>query len=288
MKFIKGLVLFCFLIGFLSACFDAPEFTNTPEISFNRIQFKETPSAADFDTLILYINFKDGNGDLGLNDDYSAYPYNDSFYYVAAGTTLADTLKVSTRTVYRSTAPFTAYSLLVPFKDTFPIGKLITNKTRNNPAYSQLPAYNAASCLNYTYTEVLVPASFNAVDGTYNITDTLKDQFNNDYYLVEDILFYTKNRNHYNIEVVFEYLENGDYKVFDWYKEFCIDFNGRFPVLGDEKRPLEGTIRYAMANSSFLTIFNVRTLRLRVKIKDRALNESNLIITPSFTLTSIK
>jgi hypothetical protein len=290
MKFIKGLVLFCFLGGILSGCFDAPEFTNTPEISFKKIQFKETPSLGDFDTLVLYIDFKDGDGDLGLNDDFSEYPYNDSFYYIAAGSTLADTLKVSTRTVYRSSPPFTAYSLLVPFGNTSPSGKLITSKTRNNPNYSSLPVYNPASCLNYTFAEVLVPASFNAVDETYTITDTLKDQFNNSYYLVEDILFYKKNRNHYNIEIVFEYLENGEYKVFDWFKEFCIDFNGRFPVLGNinQKRPLEGTIRYAMANSSFLTLFNVKTLRLRVKIKDRSLNVSNEILTPPFTLTSIK
>jgi len=290
MKLIKGLVLFGFLMMGMNACFEAPEFTNSPEISFKKIQFKETPSVADFDTLILYIDFKDGDGDLGLNEKYSEYPFNDSYFYIAAGTTLADTLRVSTRTAQRTSPPFTVYSLLVPFGDTFPIGKLINSRTRNNPTYAALPVYNPASCLNYTFTEVLVPASFNAVDETYTITDTLKDQFNNSYYLVEDILFYRKNPNHYNIEIVFEYLENGEYKVFDWYKEFCIDFNGRFPVLGDDrqKRPLEGTIRYSMANSSFLTLFNVKTLRLRVKIKDRALNVSNEILTPPFTLTSIK
>lgn len=292
MKFIKGLVLFCFLAGSISACFEAPEFTNTPEISFNRIQFKETPSPSDFDTLVLYIDFKDGNGDLGLDDNYSGYPYNNSFYYITAG--INDTTKISTilfSNAYAKpnrTEPIYKDYILVTLKDTDILGKLVTNRTRLNQEYSYLPVYNSESCLNYSKTEVLVPESYNMVDETYSIIDTVYDYLGNRAFVIKDVLLYSPNANHNNIEIIFEYLDNGEYKVFDWYKEFCSDFNGRFPVLGNEKRPLEGTIRYAMANSSFLTLFNVKTLRLRIKIKDRALNISNEVITPSFTLTSIK
>jgi hypothetical protein len=75
---------------------------------------------------------------------------------------------------------------------------------------------------------------------------------------------------------------------FDWFEEFCIDFNGRFPVLTNQEGPLEGTIRYAMPNSSFLALFSVKTLRLKVSIRDRALNLSEEVTTPQFTLDGIK
>jgi hypothetical protein len=283
MKLIKGFILFCFLGGTISGCFDRPDFSNTPQISYERIQFKQS---SETDSLILTIKFRDGDGDLGLNDNTP--PFNDSFYYLVTGDQVSDTIPMSTTTVYRSSPPYTAYTLLTNPNETPVTGKLVTNKTRNQPNYSGFPVYDPNSCLHYSFIEILVPASFNAVDETYTITDTLEDQLKNKYYLVQEALLYKTNPYFYNIEVRFDVLEGGVYKEFDWFKEFCITFNGRFPFLGDDRRPLEGTIRYGMANPSFLTLFNVKTLRLRIKIRDRARNISNEIETPPFTLTGIK
>jgi hypothetical protein len=283
MRAIKGFILFCFLTSMFSACFDAPEFDVTPEISFNKIDFRETPSAGDYDTLVLYINFKDGDGDLGLDDNYLDEPFNSAFYYLAAGPQLKDTVKATTTVVYENNPPYNAFFLLLSNGK----GPLVTNRTRSTPGFESLPIYDQNSCLNYSYTEVLVPASLNAVDATYNITDTLNDQTGNDYYLIEEALYYKSNVYHNNIEVKFWVLENGIYKEFDWYEKFCISFNGRFPVLGDEERPLEGTIRYAMANPGFISLFSVKTIRISVRIRDRALHTSKEIFTPPFTLSSI-
>src|SRR6478735_5612912 len=102
MKCIKGLVLPCFLAISLSSCFDPPEFKNTPDITYEKIQFKEVPGAGTNDSLILYLNFKDGDGDLGLDPDdpiYSQDPYNSSYYFLTTnGCTVSpcDTTKVST------------------------------------------------------------------------------------------------------------------------------------------------------------------------------------------------
>src|SRR5690349_6214269 len=87
MKGIQGLVLICFLAISISSCFDPPEFKNTPEITYDKIQFKEVEGAGTNDSLILYINFKDGDGDLGIDPDdevYAEAPYNSSYYFLTA------------------------------------------------------------------------------------------------------------------------------------------------------------------------------------------------------------
>lgn len=288
MKAIKGFILFCFLGSVVSACFDPPEFGNKPEISFRKILFKETPSAGDYDTLVLSLNFKDGNGDLGLDpadpDDFK-YPFNDAFYYLAAGPNLADTVKVTTRTVY--TEDNDVFVLLEPFEENV-TGILVTDQLRNVTGFGSLPEYDPTSCVNYSLTQVLVPEEFEAVDETFNILDTLFDNATNRYFLVKEPLLYKRNPYHYNIDVEFWTLEsNGQFKQYDWFGNFCIDYNGRFRVLGYGTRPLEGTIRYAMSSSSFLQIFSVKTIKLRIRIRDRALNTSNVIETPPFRLSDI-
>lgn len=280
MKAIKGLILFCFLGCTVSACFDAPNFDIVPEISFNKIIFKEKSPANDYDSLILYLNFKDGDGDLGLSSIDSRdqeYPYHDAYYFLADGT--GDTTSVTTEVI-------SGYAVIKD--DGLASGKLVTNRTRFLPNYSYLPKYDPNQvCLNYTVTSLVVPESLNAVDATYNIIDTLVDQDQSRYFLIDEPLLFRKNPYHYNIVVKFWVLENGVWKEFDWYKEFCIEFSGRFPLLGNGNRPLEGTIRYGMANPSFLNIFNVKRLKLSIQIRDRALHTSKEIYTQDFTLSSI-
>jgi hypothetical protein len=295
MKAIKGFILFCFLGSAISGCFDPPEFSNTPEISFRKIQFKETPSVGDYDTLVLSLNFKDGNGDLGLDPQDptdSRFPFNDAFYFLATGPDLSDTVRVTTTIV---TTQDNDVFILLESLDENVTGKLVTAQMRNVPGFENLPEYNPTSCENYTLTEVLVPEAFEAVDETYTILDTLYDQGNNRYFLVKEPLFYKKNPNHYNIDVEFWVLDtssncenrDGQYCPYDWFGNFCIEYNGRFPVLGYGTRPLEGTIRYAMSSPSFMAIFSVKTIKLRVRIRDRSLNTSNVIDTPPFRLSDI-
>jgi len=71
-------------------------------------------------------------------------------------------------------------------------------------------------------------------------------------------------------------------------------FDGRFPCLSNDqepcnyiinnKRPIKGTINYNMESALFLPIFRTDTMMLKVMIQDRALNKSNEVETPEFTL----
>src|SRR6188768_2457128 len=82
MKIIKGLTFFVVLVGF-GACFDPPEFPDTPGIEFDHIEFVDGVFPNP-DSLILYIKFKDGDGNLGLDNEdpfYVSYPFNNTFFF---------------------------------------------------------------------------------------------------------------------------------------------------------------------------------------------------------------
>lgn len=75
-------------------------------------------------------------------------------------------------------------------------------------------------------------------------------------------------------------------------------FDGRIPCLSsaDEpcdfvrstKRPIEGSITYEMISSGFLPVFRTSTIKMVFQIQDRALNKSNIVETPEFTLQDIR
>jgi hypothetical protein len=240
---------------------------------------------------MLFLNFKDGNGDLGLSPDDpgdNLYPFNEVFYYLAAGPTLSDTVRVASASA--RTEEDEIFVLLVPLEENV-TGTLVTDKMKNVPGFENLPEYDPTTSCDNNYSlsrvGVLVPEAFEAVDETFTILDTLY-QGANRFFLVKEPLLYKRNPSHYNIDVEFWTLEsNGQFKQYDWFGNFCIDYNGRFPVLGSGTRPLEGTIRYAMPSLSFMAIFSVKTIKLRIRIRDRALNTSNVIETPPFRLSDI-
>jgi hypothetical protein len=113
-----------------------------------------------------------------------------------------------------------------------------------------------------------------------------------------DTLYIQLNPNHYNISVEFQIKNNdGSFTPFDFTQVLTYPkcevqgFNGRFPILfksNNLQAPLEGTLNYAMTSVAFNVFFSIRTLRLKVFIRDRALHKSNEVITPEFTLQSIK
>ena len=65
------------------------------------------------------------------------------------------------------------------------------------------------------------------------------------------------------------------------YRILQLQYNGRFPLLGpdNKKRPISGTLTYDLTSLAFPPYFKNKTIRLKVKIKDRSLNTSNEIIT---------
>jgi hypothetical protein len=149
-------------------------------------------------------------------------------------------------------------------------GELVTYSDRFTPEYDTLPPYEFPyTCMNYLLNS-------EALNGEY----------------AEDTLYFQQNSDHWNIFVKFFVKKNGTYTEFDWATAFdpqCSDnFNGRFPLLSDlTNSPLEGKLRYGLTSSGFNFLFRNDTLKLEIYIKDRALNISNLIETPDFTLKAI-
>lgn len=74
----KTILLLLLSVGF--SCISPPEdFPTVPEISFNNVEFVVTNDA---DSLIVTLNFRDGEGDLGLNPRDINPPFNELEYQV--------------------------------------------------------------------------------------------------------------------------------------------------------------------------------------------------------------
>src|SRR5690349_10721015 len=105
MKITKGLLLFGMLMVAVSACFNPPEFQNTPRIDINTndIYFGVTPSPTTPDSIVVPIRFQDGDGNLGLETDVTKNPlhFSDPFhpntYFLADD---GDLTPVTTYTAY--------------------------------------------------------------------------------------------------------------------------------------------------------------------------------------------
>jgi len=283
MKIIKSLSIFSILIVLFGSCFNPPEFSTVPHIEFEDIFFKITPSSVEQDSLIVTISFKDGDGDLGLSPDDIDAPFNEGSYFLEDNGVL---FPLGTEERYTDLPPFT-YRLTSNAK-----GKLATVRTPGRPPFV-LPN----TCLSYKYGEVYISEEDKDIfDNTYNLTQTLKSPNNPTAYVLLDTFYYEFNPNHYNIDVDFLIKAPTDPKadsegfiVFDWRiaSNCSSNFYGRFPVLSDKKRALEGTLRYGMKSSGFQPLLGGKTIKLQITIRDKALNNSNTIRTPEFTLNSI-
>lgn len=284
MKIIKGLAIFIIMVSF-GSCFDPPEFPATPEIDFRDIEFYD---GASTDSLVLYITFKDGDGDLGLSDAQIDSPYHATNYFLEDGQ--GNLIPVATEKRYSNLPPFV--------KITNQKGKLATVRTRKKPAYSTLPAYTRpAFCTHYEFDSVYVSNEDKHIfdETTHKVHKVLKNQTQPDVYVLLDTFYYQVNQDHYNIEVDFLVGDGTGFREFDWRTELCSSmsnqgqtFDGRFPPLSETSSGLDGTLRYSMNSVGFVPLFSVKRLKLRVQIKDRALNKSRMIESDEFTLDKIK
>jgi len=298
MKLIKGLGLLSFLTILSGSCFDPPEFPVVPQIEFDRIEFIDSVDPSDFDSLNLYIKFKDGDGDLGFSQstiDVTDPFHNVTFYQENGG----NLQPLTTESGYIGEDQYELLRIPDATK-----GKLVTFRSRKKAEYSFLPPGDKCTgSSNLKYYEYLggpkIPNStsdgrrllIRAADKAVLDPKIMRvDSFprnNPEYYQIRDTLYYTPNPDHYNIEVDFfvkDPAAPGGFREFDWREEYCTTFDGRFPVLADDGNSVDGTLRYSMTSFGFTSIFSIRTLKLRVSIKDYARHQSNVIETPEFTL----
>jgi hypothetical protein len=307
MKIIKGFAIFSVLMIFIlcQSCVNEPEFSVVPEIGIDKVSFVITPKPEDADTLFLVLNFKDGDGDLGLpsNDiKYSSTPFNNINFFLEDGGPIEP---VGSSIVYLNDVQTISPVIDIPEGVS---GKLVTLATKDNPAYaSVLPDYKFPYTRTaYYYDTIYVREKDMAILGHLDDTDSIapvgiKHGDSQTYYALLEIFYFQPNENFSNIDVTFEIKTlNPDpvnlptdkyiYVPFDWTKTDAVisPFNERFPVLGDSG-PLEGTIKYAMNDTGFLDNFDINTtvFRLKIQIKDRALHKSNIVYTGDLTLNDL-
>jgi hypothetical protein len=68
------------------------------------------------------------------------------------------------------------------------------------------------------------------------------------------------------------------------------NFNARIPRLSEDNSPLESILAYSMVSgiNPLKLFFKEKILKLRIFIKDRELNSSNVIETEPFTLVQVQ
>jgi len=302
MKIIKGLMLFALLVVCASSCFNPPEFSNTPKISLEDIYFGVSPGNTKPDSVVLSIKFQDGDGDLGLEDNpqsdltkylaHSSDPFHPKTYFLANG---GDLIPVSTYTAYTDETPPRYFTPVLNLGESQE-GKLATDRTREDPPYTDLPPnVFPDECYHYTETDLyVVGGDARVLDNSYNIIDTMTD-FTVPVYIVHESFYTEKNPNNFNIEVEwFVYnVDSAKYVVFNWEEQNAAvgcapSFDGRFPVISQSDNALEGVIHYSMKSNGFLILFSTSKFKLRIQIKDLALNRSNYIETEELTLQDIR
>jgi hypothetical protein len=299
MKIFRSLIIFCFFSILFGACFDVPTFSIVPEIEYQSVFFKGAGAAENSkDTVILTIRFKDGDGDLGLSNQETDYPYYNSNYF----------LESNGKLIQMSTAldPSGIYPIVnVPAGAT---GKLATIRTRNKPEFASLiPAFVPCVSItggadggsgqisnyspDYELNKVYISeVNKDIIDASYFIGDTISIPGSPSLYAVQDTVYYQPNPNTYNITVQYLINTNGTYTEFDWAREFCAPLDSRFPILGDLSGnvPLEGSLTFKMGGIGIYDTFSGNKLKLRIQIKDRALHESNTVESSEFTLDKIR
>lgn len=251
-----------------TACNSPEPLSTVPKIILNNIAYKEIDSGQD--SLILFIDFEDGEGDLGLDANESIHPYHEYDMIIDADTTFV-TLNGNNQAPFGVITPafFSPPSLSSP----------LFSNTDNRPEFS---------CDHY---------EIGYLNGDQNIFVRLETADNIDLDLNVfsiDTLYVSRNESRFNIYVDFFRKVGDDYEFVDWKRAFdengCgFDFNARFPIFDEENigSSLEGTIKYTMRSSGFNIILREDVFKLRFSIQDRGLNRSNVIETEDLTLRGL-
>lgn len=265
MKLNQQISIFLTLVAVLGGCFDPPQYPDTPSIEYESVIFKDCTSPSVADTLVVSVRFKDGDGDLGIDGEDTAPPFNNRWYFRTTPSTQCEFgLSEPCSKVKRSSYDPTKISEYVTYK-----------LRRTNPSYDTLPEFKTPyNCTNY---EILFDNILRPVD----------------------TLYFELNKGFYNFYLEFYVKQNdGSFQKFDWTKQFtyplCVTNGGygRFPVLAKDGNlalniPLEGIIQYRFPSTALLATFSIKTLKLRIRIVDRKFNRSNEVETPEFTLQQI-
>ncbi|MEM7108664.1 MAG: hypothetical protein AAF519_10600 [Bacteroidota bacterium] len=259
-KIITSLIVSAIFLT-VNSCVDDPEFADMPRIEFESITYVEQRNFDEADSLIITINFEDGDGDLGLEPDENTPPFNERNYFSnKTGNefnfgveTLEDLLVISDTATIDSLRPLANSQFACLFWDEDP------------EIFVQDPDGNSVQLDTTVYYR-------------------LNERHNNIF-----IRFYNDINNDGMID---EETEELDFRTIN--PSGCsANYDARFPVLDDldGSSALEGSISQALVQLiSFreTAFLGDRLSKLKVYILDRAGNRSNTIVTPEFFLRDIQ
>ena len=237
------LVLFAFI-----SCEKDEGISKIPSISYENIEFKKSINNITQDSLILTINFIDGDGNLGLSNDENSYPYHpynaiidQEFNWVTLGSSTV-------------TPPLYVYE---------PNGTYYSFSNNDNR-----PSYN---CEDYIIDTV---SSTSKLD-TFFIQ---KNDFNKNIF----IEFLKKENNDFRV-IDWKRVFDEEYGCGIDFNSRFPPLN-----ISNSSQLLSGKLRYGMVSYGFEMVLKNDIFKLRVHIIDRELNKSNIIETPEVTLEEIQ
>ncbi len=267
-----------------------------PKISYKNLIFKETPANNKPDSLILFFDFQDGDGDIGLFENESNPPFHD-FDFIIDNNNLPVTFSSEFEPPFQRLVPS-----LIPGpqkKKFFRLNPEFFSDEDSRPTNFDCQEYVIDS-VREDYFPVL---PYEDSDFIKILKDTIRDengdiafdsQGNPKLITVLDTFFVAKNHHNKNIDVDFYRKSSGIYEFIDWTRIFDVNgcglsFNARFPIFAPERvgKSTEGTIKYGMLSNGFRLVLRNDTFQIRVTIRDRALNTSNTTESPDLTLQQI-
>ncbi len=235
------------LLSMMAGCFEAPNFPDTPKITFERVEFAQAPlsSTNAQDTLLITVGYEDGDGDLGLDkSSLDEITYAPILYFRKKN---GESVTISDE------------------------GLLIDIDGFDGDA---IPGYvDPYICENWE----IIPGD--------EPTDPNKDT-----------VFFINNRNSNNFFVTLFKKEGSDFVEIDWTSDpfsNCLPpTNGRFEPLKDDPSesdsPIEGFLTFSFEQLALSDAFEDDLLKVEVSIQDRALNESNVVVSEEFTLAGVQ
>ncbi|WP_323755876.1 hypothetical protein [Roseivirga sp.] len=246
------IILSIALFGLVLACNRPPELPLEPSIGFNKVEFKEIVE------VIGSAGVEIRTGQLSLSFNISD---GDGDIGIDGGDTGPD------------------YDFI-----TYPNGAIVK--------FGERPEDPPFTCVDYIRE---AGEGDNGLDlnGNGTVTDTLRIELNED---------------RFNFFIDFFVKKNGTYQELNFRRipesangiTLCgeIPFDSRIPCLSNEDDacsavsknagPIEGVIKYDMKSGLFLPVFRTDTIKIVFQIQDRALNRSNVVETPEFTLQSAR
>jgi hypothetical protein len=115
LRIVGKIVLFISFVFLMTSCFKEPEFSLSPEISFDSISSSirlDQFIGATKDSVVVTIKFQDGDGDLGYNETQKTIAQeSDNFNYIV-------------RSFRKKNGKFNLYEPLIPLSGYFPSLKM--------------------------------------------------------------------------------------------------------------------------------------------------------------------